>query len=258
MSVETSQNSDQNLGNLGSCLVEGDAKQRARERRMRRRSLAISIAVQSAIFVAIILLPLFGRTERIALANYVPIPPYSPYHSDAHAQTPTNPRPHKPNLSPCFTCQTPIPPNRPISIDPTPDGPPEPPIISGDPTGNTTGGRSLINVFDNRPQPPRPVEEPPHKTMRVHTQLDPATLMHRVEPSFPPLARQIGRGGKVELRAIIATDGTIQSLEVFSGDPLFYQSALDAVRQWRYRPTYLNGQPVEVDTFITVIYTINR
>jgi hypothetical protein len=94
MSVETSQNSNQSSGNLGSCLVEGDTEQRARERRIRRRSLAVSIAVQSAIFVTIVLLPLFGRTERIALANYVPIPPYSPYHGDHHPQTPANPRPH--------------------------------------------------------------------------------------------------------------------------------------------------------------------
>ena len=83
-------------------------------------------------------------------------------------------------------------------------------------------------------------------------------LIHRVEPMYPTLARQIGRAGRVELRAAIATDGTIQSLQVVSGDPLFYQSALDAVRQWRYRPTVLNGQPVEIDTFITVIYNIDR
>ena len=75
---------------------------------------------------------------------------------------------------------------------------------------------------------------------------------------YPTLARQIGRAGKVELRAIIATDGTIQSLQVISGDPFFYQSALQAVRQWRYRPTVLNGETVEIDTFITVIYNINR
>jgi TonB family protein len=62
----------------------------------------------------------------------------------------------------------------------------------------------------------------------------------------------------VELRAIIATDGTIQSLQVVSGDPLFYQSVLEAVRQWRYRPTVLNGIAVEIDTFITVIYNMQR
>ena len=81
-------------------------------------------------------------------------------------------------------------------------------------------------------------------------------LIHRVEPVFPPLARQIHKGGHVELRAIIATDGTIQSLQVVSGDPLFYQSATNAVQQWRYRPTILNGQPVEIDTFISVIYMV--
>jgi protein TonB len=83
-------------------------------------------------------------------------------------------------------------------------------------------------------------------------------LIRRVEPVYPALAKQIGRGGHVELRAIIATDGTIQSLQVVGGDPMFYQSALDAVQQWRYRPTVLNGQPVEIDTYITVIYYLQR
>jgi protein TonB len=83
-------------------------------------------------------------------------------------------------------------------------------------------------------------------------------LIHRVEPVYPTLPKQLGRGGRVELRAVIATNGTIQSLQVVSGDPLFYQSAMDAVRQWRYRPTVLNGEPVEIDTFISVIYNIGR
>ena len=83
-------------------------------------------------------------------------------------------------------------------------------------------------------------------------------LIHRVEPVYPRLAIQVGRSGRVELRAIIATDGTIQSLQVISGDPFFYQSALDAVRQWRYKPTVLNGEAVEIDTFISVIYNMDR
>jgi protein TonB len=70
------------------------------------------------------------------------------------------------------------------------------------------------------------------------------------------LPHQLHRSGKVELHAVIAVDGTIQSLQALSGDPLFISSALEAVRQWRYQPTYLNGQPVEVDTYITVIYTL--
>jgi len=83
-------------------------------------------------------------------------------------------------------------------------------------------------------------------------------LTHRVEPIYPTLPKQLGRSGRVELRAIIATDGAIQSLQVVGGDPLFYQSAMDAVRQWRYTPTVLNGQTVEVDTYITVIYNLTR
>jgi protein TonB len=107
------------------------------------------------------------------------------------------------------------------------------------------------------PTPPQVATEA--KPTRVKKpQIDPALLIHRVEPVYPILPKQMGRGGRVELRAIVATDGTIQSLQVVSGDPLFIQSALDAVRQWRYRPTFLNGKPVEIDTFITVTYYINR
>ena len=83
-------------------------------------------------------------------------------------------------------------------------------------------------------------------------------LIQRVEPVYPPLARQTRREGQVELRAIISTDGTIQSLQVVSGDALFLRSAEDAVRQWRYHPTILNGQPVEIETYITVIYTLQH
>jgi protein TonB len=90
------------------------------------------------------------------------------------------------------------------------------------------------------------------------TTLDPAMLIHRVEPIYPTLPKQIHREGRVELRAIIGTDGTIQSLQVVSGDPMFLNSAIGAVQQWRYRPTILNGQPVEIDTYITVVYTMQH
>ena len=83
-------------------------------------------------------------------------------------------------------------------------------------------------------------------------------LLRRIEPVYPRLAVQTHREGRVELHAIIGTDGTIQALQVMSGDVLFYQSAKDAVLQWRYKPTYLNHQPVEVDTTITVIYTLGH
>src|SRR5262249_39431675 len=68
---------EERLGSLRSCLVEGDAEQRHRERRVRRRALISSILIQTAVLALLILLPLFGKSERIALAkNYIPIPPY--------------------------------------------------------------------------------------------------------------------------------------------------------------------------------------
>ena len=103
---------------------------------------------------------------------------------------------------------------------------------------------------------PREDLEVQNKRIHIGT-IEPALLTRRVAPIYPALPKQIRREGRVELHAIISTDGSIQSLEVISGDPLFYQSALQAVREWRYRPTILNGQAVEVDTHITVIYSLN-
>ncbi len=83
-------------------------------------------------------------------------------------------------------------------------------------------------------------------------------LIRRVEPVYPPLPRQLHRSGVVHISAVISTEGNIESLQVLDGDPLFIQSAKDAVLQWRYRPTSLNGVPVEVETIITVVYTLNQ
>jgi periplasmic protein TonB len=129
--------------------------------------------------------------------------------------------------------------------------------------GDTMPGApdGLIPLGDSRPRPLPPNNTDHHvaRPQVVHmTSLDPAMLIHRVEPVYPALARQVHREGRVEMRAIIGTDGTIQSLQIVAGDPLFQLSAREAVEQWRYKPTILNGQPVEIDTYITVIYTMQR
>ena len=79
---------------------------------------------------------------------------------------------------------------------------------------------------------------------------------HADPPVYPALARQARIQGSVVLHAIIDKDGKVAQLEVISGHPLLVQSALDAVKQWRYKPTLLNGDPVEVDTTITVTFTM--
>jgi protein TonB len=81
-------------------------------------------------------------------------------------------------------------------------------------------------------------------------------LVHKVEPIYPPLARSARIQGVVEFKAVIGREGTIEKLEVLSGHPMLVKSAIDAVRQWRYRPYFLNGRPVEVETHITVNFSL--
>jgi protein TonB len=87
---------------------------------------------------------------------------------------------------------------------------------------------------------------------RIVSVLTEAQLVNRVEPVYPHVAAIAGIQGQVKLHAIIARNGSIQSLNAISGHPLLVRAALDAVGQWRYRPYYLNGEAVEVETFITV------
>jgi protein TonB len=84
-----------------------------------------------------------------------------------------------------------------------------------------------------------------------------ARLIHRVEPQYPPLARQMRTSGVVELVGIIATDGRIRELKLRSGNPLLAPAALEAVRQWVYEPTLLNGEPVELVAAISVTFRLN-
>jgi len=82
--------------------------------------------------------------------------------------------------------------------------------------------------------------------------MDEGLLINRVIPVYPAMAAHAGVQGEVKLHAIIARDGTIQSLSVISGHPLLTMAAMEAVQQWKYRPYVLNGEAVEVDTYITV------
>jgi TonB family protein len=81
-------------------------------------------------------------------------------------------------------------------------------------------------------------------------------LIRQTPPQYPLLAQTAHVSGTVRLHAIVGTDGTIKDLHVLSGPPLLIQSAIDAVRQWQYAPTLVEGKPVEVDTTISVVYTL--
>jgi periplasmic protein TonB len=93
--------------------------------------------------------------------------------------------------------------------------------------------------------------------VRVSSGVAQGLLVHQVTPQYPQLARQARIQGTVVLQAVIGKDGTVQNLHVLSGHPLLIEAAVDAVRQWRYKPYYLNGEPVEVDTQINVNFTLS-
>jgi protein TonB len=94
------------------------------------------------------------------------------------------------------------------------------------------------------------------KRITIGGNVQQAKLIRQPKPVYPPLARQARIQGTVHLHAIIAKDGTIQQLEVVNGPPLLIQAAVDAVKQWRYKPTLLSDEPVEVETFIDVIFSL--
>ena len=83
-------------------------------------------------------------------------------------------------------------------------------------------------------------------------------LIHRVQPVYPLVARQAGIQGTVVLQAVISRSGAVENLEAVSGHPMLVKAAMDAVRQWRYRPYFLNDQPVEVETQVTVIFILSH
>jgi periplasmic protein TonB len=114
--------------------------------------------------------------------------------------------------------------------------------------GSRTDKKLSDFMFDNPAKP----NVKPAGPKRIVSQLDEGQLVNRVEPVYPHIAAISGIQGQVKLHAIIGRDGRIQSLNAISGHPLLLRAALDAVEQWRYRPYMLNGERVEVETFITV------
>jgi protein TonB len=93
--------------------------------------------------------------------------------------------------------------------------------------------------------------------VRISQGVTKGLLIQRIEPTYPPLARSARVQGDVILSAVIDTNGQIQNLQLVSGHPMLVPAALDAVKKWRYKPYLLNGSPVEVETTITVIFTLS-
>jgi len=142
-----------------------------------------------------------------------------------------------------------------------------PPAIGsmGPPSGDHIVGAINFDTAVAKPTPapppvppkPQPVQVKDVAPTAITSVLAEALLVHKVIPPYPPIAKQMRISGKVRLMGVISTSGRIEKLEVLEGHPLLVQAALDAVKQWIYRPTILNGQAVPVSAPIDVNFVLN-
>lgn len=224
-------------------------------------TVAASLALQAAVVVLLLILPLMHIEKLIAPE---PTPVWLPLVSLAP--------PPEPKVKPTLQAAA-IRPRRvashllfapahiPAHIDMAPDSPELPdfaiPVQAG---GAFSAIGSAISVAPPPQQPaPVPTLRASAPAMPVHISMgvESARLLFGPKPAYPPLARTARVQGIVKVEAIIARDGTIKNLHVVSGPPLLVAVAIEAVRQWRYQPTLLNGEPVEVITEIDVNFTLN-
>ena len=224
-------------------------------------SIAISFAGQALIVLCLLLAPLLQPQAMHYVLQHASLEPPQPLH-----QKPV-PVSHVPvtALAPrrAFeqsTIQAPVrvPQRIAMITDPAPE------LMATSPStvgavglpGGLTGGLSEI-ARPAPPPPPPPVRAQPTR-VRVSSGIQQAMLISQTKPAYPPLARSARISGSVTLQAIIGKDGTIQNLQLISGHPLLSQAALAAVAQWRYRPTLLGGEPVEVSTQIVVNFVLSQ
>jgi protein TonB len=132
-------------------------------------------------------------------------------------------------------------------------------VVGGIPGGVPGGqmGGVIGGIISSTPAVNVPKLEPPRR-IRVSQGVTQGLLLHKVEPAYPKIALAARVTGVVLVKAVIGKDGVIKELEIVNGSPLLTSAALDAVKQWRYRPYLLNGEPVEVETNITVTFQISN
>jgi protein TonB len=223
------------------------------------------VAAQSILVTAAVLAPIVfpGALPKLQSIVSISAPPGI---SKPVAERPVSRS--QPHLTPVSDPKVWIPtsiPQKPAMITDEPAGIGDPPSGPGVPGGIGRGdlpiGLAQVAVPPPPPPPqpthtPKPVDTAPQQ-IKVSRGVQEALILHKPLPLYPPLARAARISGVVQLTGIIGTDGRIRSLHVDSGHPLLVKAAVDAVKQWVYRPTLLNGEAVEVIAPITVNFTLN-
>jgi len=233
-------------------LVESSA---VRKKTHKSLTIFISTAVQSVIVFVLILIPLI-YTEALPKAMMAtllvapPPPPPPPPPPQVVKVEIIKPVARLINAGKLMQPRA-IPKN--VAVFREAELPPEPAPGAGMFGGGDSCLGGLGEGASGAPPPPPP---PKITRTKVGGQVQEALAINKPNPVYPPLARQARIQGKVQLHAIIDKEGRVSQLEVISGHPLLVKAALDAVQNWRYRPTILNGEPVEVDTTIDVNFVL--
>jgi protein TonB len=216
----------------------------------RRWTTLASFSLQAAVIAAVIVLPMFypqNLPQALPRLIFVPM-------SNGEVRAATSPVEHTGSTGPSLS--RPIVVSRDLhvlrfgSAHPADNQPPglDPSIGLGDPN-------SPIATLMNGPSGPVLPNGPPSNRIRTSVVME-GNLIRRVEPQYPVIAKQIHLEGAVVLNAIIGRDGNIERMEVASGPTLLAAAAKEAVSRWKYRPYLLNGEPVEVETQITVNFVL--
>lgn len=217
----------------------------------------VSFALQALAVGCLLLLPLFyteGLPRLVLLAPLLATvpPPAAPPVQSRHNLSSTA----QSNLMGSrLVAPLEVPPTVTMLTETTPPPPIDPSAAGvrhgiGDAQGRGTVLDSVPGADLVLPPPPPAVHHPPVSHIME------GNLIYRVQPDYPALARQARIQGQVVLRAMISREGAIENLQVLSGHPMLAPAAVDAVRQWRYRPYVLNGEPVEVETQVTVNFVL--
>jgi TonB family protein len=142
--------------------------------------------------------------------------------------------------------------SKPAQPAPTPDDSAQPPALGSLAAASKSNDQAISKMMSTTAvNLPRPVQQ-----LKVSQGVSQGLLVKRVEPVYPPTARQMRIQGAVELLANIGKDGSIAKVKLISGDAVLSSAAIDAVKQWKYKPYYLNDQPVEIQTQITVNFKL--
>jgi protein TonB len=219
------------------------------------------VLIQAVLLAALLIIPIFTPGVIHPAYSFVPLPPYHGgglrQSSVTHLSRPTGN--HPVSVNPVTLYQPPRIPGQIANPKDIGGGNNLPPIIGiGDGLGNGFGVDFGTGISSLAPSIAPPKPPAPEKPLRVVSTVQEARLVTRIEPIYPAAAIAMHLSGMVRLRAIIASDGTVKSVDIVSGNAILARAAVAAVEQWRYRPTLLSGKAVEVETDITVIFELSH